>query len=181
MLAKFFVQQRPPWQRAAYLPDLEGEGFLALCKAARTYDPKRLPYPKAYFARAILNGMLKHIKKLTRQPAEWKISLAEAADLLPVIEDPDYLSLAVDELGEDRDVAVDRFQHGHTLRTIAENHDISLRAASVLARSLATRLAQSLGIRLPQPAPEVLDRKRSSVRRGSRGASERPRRSTRPR
>lgn len=181
MLAKFFVQNRPPWQRSAYLPDLEGEGFLALCKAARTYDKKRLPYPKAYFARAILNAMLKHIKKLTRQPADWKVSLAEAADLLPIMEDPDYLSLAVDDLGEDRDLALDRFQRGHTLRTIAENHDISLRTASVRARELAKRLAESLDIRLPPPVSGASGLQGSSKHPSTRGVSSRPRRPTRPR
>lgn len=181
MLAKFFVQNRPHWQRAALMPDLEGEGFLALCKAARTYDKSRLPYPKAYFARAILNGMLKSIKKLTRQPAEWKVSLQEAADLLPVVESPDYLALAVDDLGEDRDLAVDRFQRGHTLRTIAENHDINLRVASVRARDLAKRLAAALEIRLPPPAPEPAGLTRSSTRRARPSASARRRRSTRPR
>lgn len=181
MLGKFFVQARPAWQRAALLPDLEGEGFLALCKAARTYDKARLPYPKAYFARAILNSMLKSIKKLTRQPADWKISLAEAADLLPIVEDPDYLALAVDDLGDDRDIAFDRFRRGHTLRTIAENHEISLRAASVRARDLAKRLAESLDIRLPTPAPEPLNPIRSSTRRARPSASARRRRSARPR
>lgn len=181
MLSKFFVQNRPHWQRAALRPDLEGEGFLALCKAARTYDKSRLPYPKAYFARAVLNGMLKSVKKLTRQPAEWKVSLAEAADLVPIIEDPDYLALAVDDLGEDRDIAFDRFRRGHTLRTIAENHDISLRAASVLARELATRLAQQLEIRLPPPAPTFSDPNRSSTGPSTPSASARHRRPARRR
>lgn len=173
MLGKFFVQNRPPWQRAALLPDLEGEGFLALCKAARTYDKSRLPYPKAYFARAILNGMLKSVKKLTRQPCEWKISLQEAADLLPVIEDPDYLGLALSDLGDERELATDRFVNGHTLRTISENHDLNLRVASVRSRALAKRLAQSLGIQLPVPRPEVASRSRSKTRSSPPSASAR--------
>lgn len=181
MLGKFFVQNRPPWQRAALLPDLEGEGFLALCKAARTYDKSRLPYPKAYFARAILNGMLKSVKKLTRQPAEWKVSLQEAADLMPIIEDPDYLALAVDDLGEDRDLAFDRFRRGHTLRSISENHEISLRVASVRARELAKRLAEALEIRLPPPAQERVGPKGSSKSPSTPSASSRHRKSARPR
>lgn len=148
MLAKFFVQNRPHWQRAALIQDLEGEGFLALTKAARTYDKSRLPYPKAYFARAILNSMYKHIKRVTRQPGEWKVSLQEAADLMPVIESPDYLTMAIDDLGEDRELAIDRFQNGHTLRTISENHSLSLRAASVRSRTLAKNLAELMDIRL---------------------------------
>ncbi len=179
MLARFFVQNRPHWQRSSYLPDLEGEGFLALTKAARTYDQSRLPYPKAYFARAILNAMLKQIKKLTRQPADWKISLQEAADLLPVMEHPNYLGLALEDLGDDEDLATDRFAHGHTLRRIAEDHDISLRAASVRSRELATRLAQSLGIRLPPPVPEAVGPNRNTTRRGSPGASSSRRKPTR--
>ena len=70
MVARCFVKNRPPWQRATLCPELEGEGYLALCRAARTYQPARLPYPKAYFARAILNAMLKSIRRLTRTPGE---------------------------------------------------------------------------------------------------------------
>ena len=162
MLARFFVQNRPPWQKSIYVEDLEGEGFLALTKAARTYDPARLPYPKAYFARAIMNAMYKWIKRATRSPAEWKISLDEAADLLPVFESPDYLRLAIDELGDDRALAIDRFQNGHTLRTIAADHSLSLRAASVHSRRCARTLAEALGIQLPPPAPVTERRQRGS-------------------
>lgn len=155
MLARFFVQTRPPWQKSVLLPDLEGEGFLALTKAARTYDQKRLPYPKAYFARAIMNSMYKHIKKATRQPAEWKISLQEAEELLPMVEDPDYLAMAISDLPEEyQGLAADRFQEGHTLRAISERHEISLRAASVRSRAVARTLAEALDIRLSPHAPE---------------------------
>jgi RNA polymerase sigma factor (sigma-70 family) len=160
MLARFFVQSRPAWQKSVLIPDLEGEGFLALSRAARTYDKRKLPYPKAYFARAIMNGMYKWIKKQARQPADWKISLQEAEDLLPILESPDYLNLAIDDLpGDERDLARDRFQGGHTLRTIAENHQISLRSASVRSRQLARNLASALDIRLSPHAQE--DRCRS--------------------
>lgn len=149
MLAKFFVQSRPPWQRSALFPDLESEGFLALTKAARTYDRKKLPYPKAYFARACLNAMYKSIKKQTRSPAEWKCSLQEAEELMPVFDHPDYLSMAIDDLPEeDKALAKDRFQGGQTLRSIAEGHEISLRLASVRSRELAKRIAGALDIRL---------------------------------
>jgi len=151
MLARFFVQNRPPWQKSVLLPDLEGEGFLALTKAARTYDKKRLPYPKAYFARAIMNSMYKSIKKVTRQPGDWKISLQEAEDMLPLLENPDYLGLAIQDLPEEhQQMASDRFESGHTLRTIAEDHDISLRLA--------------LDIRLSPHAPEGTHRSRDSNR-----------------
>lgn len=153
MLAKFFVQQRPPWQRSALFPDLEAEGFLALTKAARTYDRKRLPYPKAYFARACLNAMYKSIKRATRQPAEWKCSLAEAEELMPILESPDYLELAIADLPEgEQDIARDRFQGGQTLRSISETHEISLRLASVRSRELAMMLATALDIRLKPQA-----------------------------
>jgi DNA-directed RNA polymerase specialized sigma24 family protein len=151
MIAGFFLQNRPRWQHGIYRDDLEGEGYLALTKAARTYDPARLPYPKAYFARAILNSMYKQIKRATRRPAEWKISLEEAADLLPVIESPDHLRLVIEDLGEDAELATDRFRSGHTLRQISEDHGVSLRVASVRSRDLARRIADALDIRLPPP------------------------------
>lgn len=149
ILGKYFLQNRPHWQRSVYLADLEGEGYLALCKAARTYDKSRLPYPKAYFARAILNSMLKHIKRATRQPGLTKISLQEAADMLPEFDHLDHLRLAIDDLPEeDQDIATDRFVEGSTLRTLAEDHQIPLRVASLRAQRLAKTLAEQLDIRL---------------------------------
>lgn len=170
MLARFFIKARPGWQKSALLPDLEAEGFLALTKAARTYDKKRLPYPKAYFARACMNAMYKWIKRVNRQPAEWKISLEEASDLLPVLESPDYLRMAIDDLGEDKELAADRFQKGHTLRTIAGDHQISLRLASVRSRALAARLSESLGIRLEPRGPSD-ERPLRGTRRNSSSSS----------
>jgi len=151
MLARFFVKSRPGWQKSAMLPDLEAEGFLALTKAARTYDKSKLPYPKAYFARACMNAMCKAVKKSHRQPGETKISLEEAGEIVHVLESPDYLGMAINDLGEHGELAKDRFQKGHTLRTIAADHGISLRLASVRSRALAKILAQSLDIRLPPP------------------------------
>jgi DNA-directed RNA polymerase specialized sigma subunit len=175
MLARFFIKSRPAWQKAALLPDLESEGFLALTKAARTYDKTRLPYPKAYFARAVMNAMYKWIKRENRQPADWKISLDEASELLPLMESPDYLQMAIADLGEDAELATDRFQRGHTLRTIAADHQISLRLASVRSRALAKRLAEALEIRLPQPEPSGERPLRGSNRNSSSsgGASSR--------
>lgn len=158
MLARFFVQNRPPWQRSVLIPDLESEGFLALSKAARTYDKTKLPYPKAYFARAVLNAMYKWIRKATRQPADWRITLEEAAHLLPVIESPDYLRLAIDDLGDDAELASDRFRRGMTLRAIAECHSLSLRTASLRSRQIATQLAAALDIRLQPRVRERRDR-----------------------
>jgi DNA-directed RNA polymerase specialized sigma24 family protein len=177
MLAKFFLKARPGWQKSVLLPDLEAEGFLALTKAARTYDKTKLPYPKAYFARACMNAMYKWIRKQNRQPADWKISLEEASDLLPVIESPDYLQMAIDDLGPDADLATDRFQNGHTLRTIAADHQISLRLASVRSRALAARLAEALEIRLSPRGPSGEHPLRGSNRNSpsSSAASERHR------
>lgn len=151
MIAGFFLQNRPRWQHAIYRDDLEGEGYLALTKAAKSFDPARLSYPKAYFARAILNSMYKQIKRATRRPAEWKISLDEAADLMPVIESPDYLGLAIQDLGEDEELASDRFRQGNTLRQISDDHGVSLRVASLRSREIAKKLATALDIRLPAP------------------------------
>ena len=100
ILAKYFVQNRQRWQRSVLIADLQSEGYLALVKAARTYDPKRLPYPKAYFARAVLNAMYKAIKKLARQPGEIRITLEEAADLLPEFDHVDHIRLAIADLPE---------------------------------------------------------------------------------
>ena len=171
MLAKFFVKARPGWQKAALLPDLEAEGFLALVKAARTYDKAKLPYPRAYFARACMNAMYKWIRRQNRQPADWKISLEEAGELLPVLESPDYLQMAIDDLGPEAELATDRFQRGHTLRTIAADHQISLRLASVRSRALAARLAESLGIRLSPRGPSDERPLRGSSRNSSSSAS----------
>jgi RNA polymerase sigma factor (sigma-70 family) len=152
MLAKFFVQTRPKWQRSVLFPDLEGEGMIAITRAARTYDPKRLPYPKAYFVRAIMNAQNKWIKKADRKPADWLVSMQEAEEATVRIEHPDYLTLAIEDLPEeDRAIAEDRFLRGQTLRSISEGHDLSLRAASLRARTLARHIARGLDIQLPLP------------------------------
>jgi RNA polymerase sigma factor (sigma-70 family) len=149
ILARYFVQSRPAWQRGLFVDDLEAEGLLALTKAARTYDKTKLPYPKAYFARAMLNGMLKWIKKETRQPAETKLTLEEAADLKPMFDELDHVRLAIEELDdEDQELAWDRFMRGSTLRKLAEDHQIPLRIASLRSQKLSKRIAESLDIRL---------------------------------
>ena len=168
MLAKFFVQTRPSWQRGVLFPDLQSEGFLALTKAARTYDQSRLPYPKAYFARAIMNAMYKWIKRSTRQPCEWKLSLTEAEQLLPVMEHPDYLRLAIEDLPEEeQELAQSRFEDSLTLRRIAEEQQISVRLASVRSRDLARKLALALDIRLRPHVQECEHRQRGSTRNRS--------------
>ena len=157
ILAKYFLQNRPGWQRSVLVEDLQSEGYLALVKAARTYDPKRLPYPKAYFARAVLNSMYKAIKKLARQPGDMRITLEEAADLLPEFDHIDHIRLAIADLPEwEQELATDRFINGKTLRALAESHEISLRAASRRATALAKALAAALGIQLPLPDAEPL-------------------------
>ena len=157
VLAKYFLQNRPHWQRGVLVADLQSEGYLAICKAARTYDPKRLPYPKAYFARACLNAMYKQIKKLNRQPGDIRITLDEAADLLPEFDQLDHIRLAIADLPDwEQELATDRFVHGKTLRALAESHEISLRAAARRSTALAKVLAAALGIQLPQPGAEPL-------------------------
>ncbi|NBW15747.1 MAG: sigma-70 family RNA polymerase sigma factor [Caulobacteraceae bacterium] len=152
MLAKFFVQNRPSWQRGVLIPDLESEGFLALTKAARTYDPKKLPYPKAYFARAVLNAMYKSIKRVTRQPGVEKITLEQAEQLLPDFDELDHLRLAISELPEeDQELATLRFVRGFTLQRLANEQQIPLRVASRRSSRLAKLLAESLGIRCSLP------------------------------
>lgn len=152
MLARFFAQNRPAWQRAALMADLEAEGFLSLTRAARTYDRARLPYPKAYFARACLNGMYKAIKKLTRQPGVERITLEQAAELLPDFDQLDYLRLAISDLDQDeQSLATDRFASGLTLQALAARHQIPLREASRRASRLAKILGESLGIQLMPP------------------------------
>jgi len=149
-LARYFVQSRPSWQRSMYVEDLEGDGYLALVKAARTYDPARLPYPKAYFARAILNSMLKSIKKTTRVPGA-RVSIEQAEYQLPDFDEVNFIRLAIEALPEcDRAIAGDRFLDGCTIRAIALKHELPLRIASLRSRRLAKTLAVSLGIELGQ-------------------------------
>jgi RNA polymerase sigma factor (sigma-70 family) len=149
VLAKYFLQNRPPWQRGVLVDDLRSEGLLAITKAARTYDPKRLPYPKAYFARACLNAMYKQIKKINRQPGDIRITLAEAEELMPDYDHMDHLRLAIADLPvESQAIATDRFVGGQTLRSLAQTHQISLRSAARQSSHLSRTLAESLDIRL---------------------------------
>lgn len=151
-LAGYFLQHRPAWQRNNLREDLEGEGYLALCKAARTYDPQRLPYPKAYFARAILNGMYKWIKRGNREPEGARVPLEVAVDRVGQEDELDHLAQAIDMLApENQTFASERFEEGLTLRTLSEQYDLPLKRTSQKARRLASQLAQLLGIRLPVP------------------------------
>lgn len=156
ILAKYFVQNRPHWQRQVLIEDLRSEGYLAMVKAARTYDPKRLPYPKAYFARAVLNAMYKQIRRVNRTPAEIRITLDEAAELLPEFDQLDHIRLAIADLPEwEQELATDRFVNGKTLRAIAHEHEISLRAAARRSTQLAAVLAEALEIQLPPPGADT--------------------------
>lgn len=162
VLAKYFCQSRPAWQRRNLLDDLEGEGMLALSKAARTYDPKRLPYPRAYFARAILNSMLKWIKRFHRVPGE-RISLNVAEEESPVFDQIDYLGLAIADLPEeDQGFAVDRFVQDASLRAISEVTGMPVRVASLRSQRLARHLSESLEIQLVPRNKDAPCRSRSS-------------------
>ena len=173
ILARYFVQNRPSWQRSIYVDDLEAEGLLALTKAARTYDKKKLPYPKAYFARAMMNAMYKWIRKATRQPAENKNSLQEAADRMPDYDQLDHLRLAIESLPEeDQELAWDRFSQGATLRKLAEMHQIPLRIASLRSQRLSKQLAESLDIRLqPRDKGSVHLKRNTNPQCGKNGSA----------
>jgi len=152
VLAGYFLQHRPAWQRQVLRDDLEGEGYLALCKAARTYDQKRLPYPKAYFARAILNAMYKWIKRSSRTPDGERVPMDIAADSVGFSDEMDHLGQAIEMLSpENQTFASDRFEDGMTLRSLSEEHGMSIKRTSQKARSLAGQLAELLGIQLPAP------------------------------
>ncbi len=140
-LAGYFLQHRPAWQRQALRDDLEGEGYLALCKAARTYDPKRLPYAKAYLARAILNSMYKWIKRGNRSLDGERVPMDVAADRVGIEDDLDHLGQAIAMLSPESQLfASDRFEHG-----------LPLKRTSQRARRIALLLAKLLDIQLPAP------------------------------
>lgn len=152
MLARYFCSCRPAWQRGNLMPDLEGEGYLALSKAAITYDKKRLPYPKAYFARAVLNAMLKHVRKATRTPGE-QVTIADAERDRPHHDELDHLRLAIEDLDPaDREFAINRFLQSKTLRTLAEENDCPVRLVSLRNRRLVNEISRALGIRLSSPS-----------------------------
>lgn len=152
VLARYFSASRPDWQRASMMPDLEGEGYLALAKAAVTYDKSRLPYPKAYFARAILNAMCKHVRKITRTPGE-RVDMDQAEAERYQTEELDHLRLAIADLDPaDQEFAVMRFLQSKTLRALSEECDTPLRIVSLRNRRLVGELSRALGIHLPQPS-----------------------------
>ena len=155
MLARYFVSQREHWQRKNFLPELEGEGFLALSKAAVTYDKKRLPYPKAYFARAILNSMLKFMKKNTKLSGS-RMPLVTIEGIVPVYDEVDHLRLAIESLDEeDQEFAIERFIEDKTLRALSEDNDLPMRIIVMKNRRLMKTLCHKLGIQISNPGEDV--------------------------
>lgn len=171
VVARYFVQNRPGWQKAALIPDLEGEGYLALCKAARTYDPKRLPYPKRYFGQAILNAMLKAIRKLTRTPGD-RVGMVVAEAETASTDQRDDLAEAISGMDErDKAMAVCRFVRKRRIVDLADEFSLNLRSASVASRRLAKQIARRLGIL--DELPELgRGRRRRSTTRPSPGQCE---------
>ena len=60
-----FVKKYACLRQVARVCDLESAAYLALCNAARTYDPDRenAAAPATYFYRAIHNGLLREVQK----------------------------------------------------------------------------------------------------------------------
>ena len=60
-----FVRKYACLRQVAKVCDLESAAYLALCNAARTYDPNRenAASPATYFYRAIHNGLLREVQK----------------------------------------------------------------------------------------------------------------------
>lgn len=75
-----FLRAMPCLKPVAQNCDLESAAYLACCKAAKTYDPKRGVGVSAYFSVAIRNGMLREVQKelKTRSYSVERISLEEA-------------------------------------------------------------------------------------------------------
>lgn len=170
MLSRYFVSQRPGWQRSAMIPDLESEGYLALSKAAITYDKKKLPYPKAYFARAVLNAMCKFMRKITRSPGE-RVAMSEAEHQLRTEDELDHLRLAIEGLDEaDQEFAAQRFIENMTLRQLSEENDSAMRIVTMKNRRLMKELAEKLDIRLPMPGKDSCNRWASTCPKNSSGS-----------
>ena len=60
-----FVKKYACLREVARVCDLESAAYLALCTAARTYDPSRpdAAAPSTYFYRAIHNGLLREVQR----------------------------------------------------------------------------------------------------------------------
>lgn len=164
VVARCFVQNRPHWQRSALMPELEGEGYLALCKAARTYSKARLPYPKAYFARAILNAMLKSVKRLTRTPGE-KVGMDVAEQEMAFNEERDDLADAIAGMDErDKAMAICRFVRKQRIIDLADEFNLNIRSASLASQRLARQIAERLGIPAEQLGPGRVRPSRNTTR-----------------
>lgn len=171
VVARCFVQNRPHWQRSALIPELEGEGYLALCKAARTYSQTRLPYPKAYFARAILNAMLKSVKRLTRTPGE-KVGMDVAEQEMAFNEERDDLADAIAGMDErDKAMAICRFVRKQRIIDLADEFNLNIRSASLASQRLARQIAERLGIPAEQLGPVRVRRSPNTTPPSSRPES----------
>lgn len=80
-----FLNNMPCLREAARLCDLESAAYLAVCKAARTYNPDRGAAP-TYFGIAIKNAMLREIQNemKTGSTSIFRISPEECERRMPV-------------------------------------------------------------------------------------------------
>lgn len=162
---RYFLKCRPKWQRDSWQPELEGVSYLALCRAAKTYDPARLPYPKRYFALAILNAMLKAVKQLARTPGE-QVGLDVAQPEAREEDRLDHIGEAIAGLpARDRAMAKMRLLKKKRISDLAGRFKMDMRRASIAADRVARTVAGRLGIHVER---------RTQAQRCRSGCSERP-------
>ena len=96
--------------------------------------------------------MYKWIRRGNREPDGDRIPMEVAEELVGTEDEMDHLRMAIEMLApEQQTFAADRFEEGMTLRSLSEEHGVTLKRASLRARSLAHEIADLLDIRLPEP------------------------------
>lgn len=143
-----FHRRMPCLRAMMKVCDLEGAAQLAVCKAAKTYDPERGVGVSAYFSVAIKNAFLREIEREMKSMAHSirRIPIEEvdmrATPKMPVNEAamPALLKLT----DEDRAWIESYVFDGGSFKSLARDHDIDHRFAKRLIKARLGRLRNAV-------------------------------------
>ena len=122
-----FKRSMPCLREVAGRCDLESAGYLACCRAAKTFDPSRAGI-SAYFSVAIKNGMLREVQKelKSRSGSISRIPFVEQDIRLQVAaKEPSAMSRAIMTLTEEERTLIEKRMSGGAVVDLRQRQEPS--------------------------------------------------------